>query len=116
MVDLKTQIKNILLEGHVGRARAIKVRDLSLIVSMPGEAPSCVERKVRKAVRELNMEGFPVVTSVHFPYGVFVAEGIEDTKDYSANLWSRIHHMIDRAKKVDEAGTKKFLKGQLSLF
>ena len=112
MPDLKENIRRHLMMNHFGKERAITIRDLTVEL-MPIRSN---DREIRQAIRDLNMEGVPVLTTTRFPFGVYYGASSEEVGEYLANLGARMRAILDRMKAVDKIKTKEFLKGQMELF
>lgn len=74
------------------------------------------DREIRQAIRDLNGEGIPILTSVHPPYGVFYASMPEEVDDYLSNLGARAGAIHQRMNDISRIKTQAFLKRQLELF
>lgn len=74
------------------------------------------EREIRGLIRDLNLEGYPILTTTRPPYGVYYAESQEEINEYLANLGARMKAILERMKAVDRMRAQQFLKGQLELF
>ncbi len=116
MPNLKSNLHFHLKKHHLGRDRAVTIRELfgemfPFEVFTPNE-----DRKIRIAIRELNMENVPILTGVHKPYGIWYASSESEFDEYFANLGSRAKAIHERMAALNKAKAKEFLKGQLSLF
>lgn len=112
MAELKDNIHYLLKKNHLGKDNAITIRDLCLEL----QPIRTNDREIRQAIRDLNMEGVPILTSVHPPFGAYYAASEDEKQEYVANLGARATAMLDRMRAVDRIKAKEFLKGQLELF
>jgi hypothetical protein len=114
MPDLKTSILDLVRNNHLGKARAITVAQI--VYEFIGTETPLDERTIRKIIRQLNFEGYPILSTTRFPYGIYYATDQSEVKEYCQNLASRMKAILDRMRAVDKIGAKEFLKGQLELF
>ena len=77
--DLKVQLKSILLR-HEGEARAIKAKELCLLLELP-------DRQVRLLIREFRSDGLPVLSSGE---GYFMPSNWDELRDCLASMRSRL--------------------------
>jgi len=91
---MKDDLFAYLKRHHRGRDLAITVKNLAHVFE-------CPEREIREALRELNLEGKPVLTSIHPPYGVFYAWSQDEVDEYRANLVSRLTSLKERIDALD---------------
>ncbi len=114
MTDLKSSILNLIQRNHQGKKRAITVAQV--VYEFIGTETPLDERTIRKIIRQLNFEGYPILSSIHYPYGIYYAENKAEVDEYCANLSSRMKAILDRMRAVDKIRAREFLKGQLELF
>ncbi len=112
MAELKENIHYLLKKHHLGKERAITIRDLAVEL-LPIRTN---DREIRQAIRDLNMEGVPILTSVHPTYGSYYGASSEEVTEYLANLGARARAIHERMGAVDKIKTREFLKGQMELF
>ena len=112
MAELKENIRYLVKKRHFGKGNAITIRDLAVEL-LPIRAN---DREIRQALRDLNLENIPILTSVHPPYGVYYAASPAEVDEYLANLGARMKATLDRMRAVDKMKTREFLKGQMELF
>jgi hypothetical protein len=74
------------------------------------------ERSIRKIIRQLNFEGYQIISTVHPPFGVYFAIDKSEVDEYCANLASRMKAILERMRAVDKIKAREFLKGQMELF
>jgi len=91
---LKDDLFAYLKRHHRGRDMAITVHNLAHVFDVP-------EREIREALRDLNLGGKPVLTSVHPPYGVFYAWSQDEIDEYRASLVSRLTSLKERIDALD---------------
>jgi hypothetical protein len=112
MAPLKENLKYQLKKHHLGRDRAVVIRDLTLEL-LPIRTN---DRELRAAIRELNGEGVPILTSIHPPYGVYYASSEDEVADYLANLGARAGAIHKRMADLSRIRAREFLRGQMELF
>lgn len=112
MSDLKENIRYLLKKHHLGKEKAITIRDLAVEL-LPIRSN---DREIRQAIRDLNMEGVPVLTSIHSPFGVYYGASSEEVGEYLANLGARAAAIHSRMGAISKIKAKEFLKGQMELF
>ena len=91
MAELKENIHYLLKKHHLGKERAITIRDLAIEL-LPIKTN---DREIRQAIRDLNMENIPILTSIHPPYGAYYATSDDEKNEYVANLGARATAMLD---------------------
>ena len=107
--DLKFQLICLLRKDHQGQDQAIKIRDLVLYFS----SLHTNDREIRDTLRQLNHEGYPVLTSVHNKMGVYWAKSQGEIEEYRSNLISRLTSLKERIEDVENI---RLEKGQMELF
>jgi hypothetical protein len=112
LADLKSNIKYILKKHHWGKEKAITIRNLCIEL-LPIRTN---DREIRLIIRELNMEGIPILTSIHPPLGVYYGASSEEVNEYLANLGARMKAILDRMAAVNKIKAREFLKGQMEMF
>jgi hypothetical protein len=112
MAPLKENIRGQLKKYHLSRDNAITIPNLirELIPIRTND------REVRDAIRQLNLEGVPILTTIHPPYGVYWASSEEEVNEYLANLGSRMKAILERMSAINRIKANEFLKGQLEMF
>jgi len=116
LADLKTSILELIRSQHKGKNRAITIAQIVWNERILWGDDAANERTVRKIIRQLNFEGYPILSSVHYPYGVYYAENKIEVDEYCANLGSRMKAILDRMRAIDKIRAREFLKGQMELF
>ena len=116
MPDLKTSILDLVRNNHRGKTRAITVAQIVSNERILWGDEAASDRTIRKILRELNFEGYPILSSVHYPYGVYYAVDQSEIDEYCMNLQSRMKAILDRMRAVDKIRAKEFIKGQMELF
>jgi len=62
------------------------------------------------------MEGIPILTSVHPPYGVFYGVTEGEVNEYLGQLGARMKAILERMSAVSKIKAKEFLRGQMEMF
>ncbi len=97
---MKQDLNSILLEKirtyHRGKVNAIKLRILAHEFGLKDD------RKIRIAIKELNEQGYPIVTSTEPPMGVYWAVSQSELDEYRANLISRLTSLKERIEDVEK--------------
>jgi hypothetical protein len=109
MPELKHQLICLLKKDHQGQDRAIKIRDL-VDYFRPLHTN---DREIRDTLRQLNHEGYPVLTSTNPPYGVYYAQTQDEINEYRANLVSRLTSLKERIEDVEQI---RLEPGQMEMF
>jgi hypothetical protein len=112
MNDLKQGLSFHLKKWHLGRINAVTVHDLIIELS-PIQAN---DREIRETIRQLNLDGVPILTSVHSPYGIYFASCENEMDEYLANLGARARAIHERMGALSKIKAREFLRGQLRLF
>ena len=96
--NIKTRLINLLENNHMGRARAIKRRDLLESLDL---TPS-FDRKLRLLIADLRHTGTPVLFATEEPAGYYLPENLAEIEASMRQLRSYIKNecMILRALKV----------------
>ena len=89
---------------HRGKARAITGKDLAMIMGEPDDRP------IRKEIRELIAEGYPIASSTEKPCGYFMAETPEEVDQYLKQLKSRLVKDAYRRRDFKKAAAKALSK------
>ena len=95
MADLKAQIYDFLKGNHRGHRNAITVRKLATQFQVTGY-------EIRMTLRELNLEGKPIVLFIDPPYGACYAINQTEIEEYRANLVSRLNAIKLRIEAVEK--------------
>jgi len=95
--ELKHQLICLLRKDHQGQDRAIKIRDLVLYFSSLHTS----DREIRDTLRQLNHEGYPVLTSTRNKMGVYWAQSQSEIEEYRSNLISRLTSLKERIEDVE---------------
>lgn len=112
MAPLKENIKGQLRKYHLSRENAITIPNLIREL----QPIRTNDREVRDAIRQLNMEGVPILTTVHPPYGVYYGFNEEEINEYLANLGARMKAILERMGAINRIRAREFLRGQMELF
>lgn len=98
MPDLKSQIFYYLKKYHRGKENAITVKNLV----NEFRQLKATDYDIRLALRELNLEGKPIVTFIDPPYGACYAIHQDEIDEYRANLVSRLTALKERIEALDQ--------------
>ncbi len=113
MAPLKENIRGILKKHHLSKENAITIRELASEL-LPIQAN---DREIRQAIRELNMEGVPILTSINSPhFGVYFGASSEEVNEYLAQLGARANAIHQRMGAINKIKVKEFLRGQMEMF
>lgn len=111
MPECKSHLKSILESNHRGRDQAIKIRNMISLYRL-----EMSDRQIRDVIRELNMEGYPILSTVEPPFGLYWASSETEIEEYLCNLGSRAQAIHQRMAALSKIKAREFLKGQLELF
>lgn len=96
------------LTTHLGACHAIKSKNIQAITGIP-------DRGIRDIIKTLvEREGIPIVSSVHKPYGFYIATTKEELSLYHSQLKSRLRSLGDHARAIEWILEKSF--PQMELF
>lgn len=109
MPDIKYHLLHYLQKYHQGKDKAIIIKQII------GELWDlhATDPDIRLALRQLNLEGYPIVTCSS---GVYWATEPADLDAYMANLSSRATKIFERMRAIDRTKAKEFMRGQMNLF
>ena len=95
---IKTRLINLLENNHMGRARAIKRREILDELDIP----KSYDRRLRKNIEALRHAGTPVLFATEEPAGYYLPENLVEIEASIKQLRSYIKNecMILRALKV----------------
>jgi hypothetical protein len=116
MRDLKSFLLDFIRDDHYGKGKAITVDRIICELTKFKLYGVPKERRIRQIIRELNFDGYPILTSIHPPFGVYYAVTNQEKNEYLGNLGARMKAILMRMKAVDKIQTREFIKGQLELF
>lgn len=98
------------LRFHKGKDRAITAKEL---VRYTGKE----DRAIRIEIRGLIAQGIPVASSLKPPYGYYIANTIQEAKDYMQQLRNRLIEDALRRRDFKRAIAKSFDgAGQIKMF
>ncbi|MCJ7829345.1 MAG: hypothetical protein MUP81_06365 [Dehalococcoidia bacterium] len=98
------------LKFHKGKDRAITAKEL---VRYTGKD----DRAIRIEIRELIAQGIPVASNLKPPYGYYIANTIQEAKEYMQQLRNRLIQDALRRRDFKRAVAKSFNgSGQLKMF
>jgi hypothetical protein len=98
MPNLNLQIFCYLKKHHAGQAKAITVKNLTNVF----RELRVSDREIRQVLRELDMKGEPILTSIREPFGVFYAVTQAEIETYRANLISRLTALKERIQAIEK--------------
>ena len=93
-----------ILQLHRGKARAITGKDLAQLLGEPDD------RMIRREIRELIAEGYPIASSTEKPYGYFMADTPEEAAQYLKQLKSRLVEDAYRRRDFKKAAARALSK------
>lgn len=109
MADVKGNLHYYLKKHHKGKDRAITIREIMRELWNLRATDS----DIRFALRQLNLEGYPIVTCSS---GVYWATEPADLDRYMANLSSRATKIFERMRAIDKTKAKEFIGKQMEMF
>lgn len=109
MPDTKINLLYFLKKHHQGRDRAITIKQIMNELRVL----RLTDPDIRFALRQLNLEGYPIVTCSQ---GVYWATEPADLDRYMANLSSRATKIFERMRAIDRTKAKEFIGKQLEMF
>ena len=109
MPNPKINLLYYLKNHHQGKDKAITIRQ----ILREGWDPHVTDPDIRVALRQLNLEGYPIVTCSQ---GVYWATEPADLDRYMANLSSRATKIFERMRAIDRTKAKEFIGRQLEMF
>lgn len=93
-----------ILVKRKGKDRAITGKELAKILGHPND------RSIRKAIRELIAQGFPIAAATEPPYGYFMADTPGEVEQYLQQLKSRLVEDAYRRRDFKKAAAKTLNK------
>lgn len=93
-----------ILQLHRGKHRAITGKELAQLLGEPGD------RLIRKEIRGLIAEGYPIAASTEKPYGYFIADSIQEAEEYMLSLRRRLIEDALRRRDFKKAAAKALSK------
>lgn len=93
-----------ILQLSRGKAKAVTGKDLARIMGEPND------RLIRKEIRELIAQGYPIASSTEQPYGYFMVDTPEEAEQYLKQLKSRLVEDAYRRRDFKKAAAKALSK------
>jgi len=93
-----------ILQLHRGKARAITGKELAQLLGEPDD------RLIRREIRELIADGYPIASSTEKPYGYFMADTPEEAAQYLKQLKSRLVEDAYRRRDFKKAAARALSK------
>lgn len=93
-----------ILQMHRGKARAITGKELATLWGDTND------RLIRKEIRELIAEGYPIASSTETPYGYFMVDTPEEAEKYLGQLKGRLVEDAYRRRDFKKAAAKALNK------
>lgn len=99
---LQERVVAVLSDGHVGRANAIKARDLAGLLDER-------ERTVREAISQARKDGTLILSAISPPYGYFMAENADEWREFrNHNLLPRAYDILETGRAMAQAARDEF--------
>ena len=107
------------LANHIGREKAIRRRDLVLLLSpllRQKYKPSRYDRSVRLAINQLRKQGYPICSTGGPNGGYFIAANREELEEYlQLEIHARAMDLLAQEQSM-RAGSARLWPSQPSLF
>ncbi len=103
---LKADVRSLL---WYGKEHAKKGKDIAKVLGFSND------RVVRLAIRELIADGLPIISSVHPPYGYYIADNPEEIIEHLGELRHRALEVLGRYKDLKLASREILQPCQLGL-
>ena len=104
--ELKQEVRQLL---RTGKAKARTGKDLARFLGFRED------RAVRQVIRELIADGLPVISSVHPPYGYYIADNPEEVTEHLGELRHRALEVLGRYKDLKLASREILQPHQMAL-
>ena len=99
-----------ILKLHRGRDHAITAKELTKYTGKE-------DRAIRMEIRDLIAQGYPIASGLTRPYGYYIANTIQEAKDYMQQLRNRLIEDALRRRDFKRAVAKSFDgAGQIKMF
>jgi predicted DNA-binding transcriptional regulator YafY len=98
-----------ILQIHRGKAGAITGKELAQVMGEQND------RLIRKEIRDLIADGFPIASSTEKPYGYFMAETPQEVEQYLKQLKGRLVEDAYRRRDFKKAARTLNKEKQLAL-
>lgn len=103
---LKADVRSLL---RYGKKNARKGEEFARLLGFKDD------RCVRLAIRELIADGLPVISSVHPPYGYYIADNPEEITEHLGELRHRALEVLGRYKDLKLASREILQPHQMAL-
>ena len=103
---LKLQVRELL---RFGKDNARKGQEMAEALEFKND------RMIRLTIRELIAEGVPIISSVHAPYGYYIADSPEDITEHLGELRHRALEVLHRYKDLKIAARSILQPTQLKM-
>lgn len=103
---LKANVRSLL---WYGKEKARTGKDLAKILGFKDD------RQIRLAIREIIAAGVPIISSVHSPYGYYIADNPEEIIEHLGELRHRALEVLGRYKDLKLAAREILQPCQLEL-
>jgi predicted DNA-binding transcriptional regulator YafY len=105
--DEETLVYSTLLDNHIGRRKAIKVKHLAFALGFR-------ERELQHLVRSLRMQGARIASTAARPAGYYIPETVEEAEEYKQEQYSKALATLESTAAVLRVNLPDLL-GQLRL-
>jgi len=103
--ELKQEVRQLL---RIGKEKARTGEDIAKLLGVN-------YRLIRLTIRELIADGLPVISSVHPPYGYYIADNPEEVTEHLGDLRHRALEVLGRYKDLKLASRKILQPHQMAL-
>jgi len=93
-----------ILRLHRGKANAITGKELAQLLGEPND------RLIRKEIRELIAQGYPIASRTEKPYGYYLVESSAEAEHYLKSLKGRLVEDAYRRRDFKKAYSSAFSK------
>lgn len=104
--ELKQEVRLLL---RTGKEKARKGQEIAKVLGFSND------RCVRLTIRELIADGLPVISSVHLPYGYYIADNPEEITEHLGELRHRALEVLGRYKDLKLASREILQPHQMAL-
>lgn len=109
-METETSLRDSIIDLlHRGRDNAVKGEVIARYFGYKND------RLIRLTIRELIKDGVPILSSVHPPYGYYIADNATDIKEHLGVLKHRALEDLRRYRDLKRAGKNILQPHQLSL-
>jgi len=104
--ELKQEVRRLL---RYGKEKARTGKELAKILGFNND------RLIRLNIRELISDGLPIISSVHPPYGYYIADNPEEITEHLGELRHRALEVLGRYKDLKLASREILQPHQMAL-